>query len=106
MGHLSRGIWQTQSVAHRIAARPGFSDGAYLQIKDAILRLEDFPLLGRAYDPDYEAARPPMPCRVLYAGRYGVYYMLTDDAPVPLLVVLAIEDERRDSMRRFSGMQA
>ncbi len=94
----------SQLAQEQLAAVP--SDGAYLQIKDAILRLEDFPLLGRAYDPDYEAARPPMPCRVLYAGRYGVYYMLTDDAPVPLLVVLAIGDERRDPIRRFSGMQA
>ena len=81
------------------------SDALYLQVKAAIQRLAQFPELGRAYDPQYEAARPPVPCRVLYAGRYGVYYAGFDAPAGEPLVVLTVEDERRDPLRRFSGMR-
>lgn len=83
------------------------SDAAYLHVKEAIRNLSLFPQMGRVYEPDYEAAVPPVTCRILYAGRYGVYYTGPDgDSPAAPLVVLAVEDERADPKRRFSGMRA
>ena len=93
----------SQLAQDQLAELP--SDAAYLQVKEAILRLAQFPMLGREYDPDYDAACPPVACRVLYAGRYGVYYTGFNGAPDMPLVVLAVEDERRDPKRRFPGMR-
>ena len=100
MTESHRPVVISQLAQDQLAAIP--SDALYLQVKDAILRLSQFPLLGRLYDPGYDAARPPVTCRVLYAGRYGVYYTGFDAPPDVPLVVLAVEDERRDPMRRFS----
>lgn len=64
--------------------------------------LEKTPYLGREYDPAYEAARPPFPCRVLYCGHYGIYYRVVEDART--VVVFAIEDQRRNPVERFSSI--
>ncbi len=104
MSETRRKVVISQLAQDQLAAIP--SDALYLQVKDAILRLAQFPMLGRLYDPDYEAARPGVACRVLYAGRYGVYYTGFDAPSEEPLVVLAVEDERRDPMRRFSGARA
>lgn len=62
--------------------------------------LEASPELGRAYDPAYDARRPPFACRVLYCEHYGIYYRI-DDASRSVLV-FAIEDQRRNPEMRFS----
>ena len=103
MTQTRRSVAISQLAQEQLAAIP--SDALYLQVKDAILRLAQFPGLGRVYDPEYEAARPPMSCRVMYAGRYGVYYTGFDAPGNEPLVILAVEDERRDPLRRFSGMR-
>lgn len=65
--------------------------------------LETTPHLGRNYDPAYDAARPPFPCRVLFSGYYGIYYRVDEDAR--RVVVFAIVDQRRDPANRFSGFE-
>ena len=55
---------------------------------------------GSIYDPAYEAARPPVECRVVYAGHYGIYYSIGQDLDSPV-VVFSIEDQRRDPSTRF-----
>lgn len=56
--------------------------------------------MGAPYDPVYEAAIPPEPCLVTYAGYYGIYYTVDDEAAV--VQVVAIVDQRRDPTTRFS----
>lgn len=75
-------------------------DRMYERIGDLIDFLVEHPYYGQAYDPYYESARPPVPCRVFYCGHYGVYYHVDDS--LGMIYVFAIEDQRRDPLRRFS----
>ena len=67
--------------------------------------LDTVPDIGRAYDPLYEAARPSIEgLRVVYAGHFGIYYVIDEDAG--RVVVVAIEDQRRDPLTRFSHLDS
>lgn len=74
-------------------------ESVYRRVNDALDVLAAFPWYGSVYDPYYEAARPPAPCRVLFIGRYGLYYVIDEEKQT--VTVLAIEDERRDPLGRF-----
>lgn len=63
--------------------------------------LASSPLLGQVYDPAYDAKQPPFCCRVLFCEHYGIYYIV-DDANLTIHVI-AIEDQRRDPLNRFSS---
>lgn len=76
-------------------------DSAYRRVGAMLEVLADYPYYGEAYDPYYKAALPPVPCRVLFVGRYGVYYTVDDDART--VIVLAIEDSRRNPEGRFGS---
>ena len=66
-----------------------------------LLLLDTVPMIGRVYDPLYDAARPDGEVRVVYAGHYGVYYEVDEEALE--VHVLYIEDQRRDPKRRFGA---
>lgn len=72
------------------------------KIKKMLRLLDTVPEIGRVYDPDYEAATPPFQARVTYAGRYGIYYTVDEDAKV--VTVFAIEDQRSNPLNRFYGI--
>ena len=56
--------------------------------------------IGRACDPLYEAARPDIDgLLVAYAGHFSVCYVV--DEKGGRVIVLSIEDQRRDSLGRF-----
>ena len=74
-------------------------DAVYRRIGEMLKVLASFPRYGEEYDPHYEAARPPVPCRVLFIAHYGVYYAIDEEAR--MVTVLAIEDSRRDPRGRF-----
>ena len=60
------------------------------------------PGIGRTYDPLYEAAKPNIDgLLVAYAGHYGIYYVA--DEREARVMVLAIEDQRRNPMERFDS---
>lgn len=62
--------------------------------------LDTVPGIGREYDPLYEAARPAIEgLLAVYAGHFGIYYVVDEDAP--RVLVLSIEDQRRDPLARF-----
>lgn len=69
-------------------------------VDQALDNLALFPLLGREYDPVYEATLPPVPCRVLYVDWLGIYYRVTEGGDV---VVEALLDQHRDPLQRFPG---
>lgn len=64
--------------------------------------LEEFPNLGRSYDPLYPAARPPFPCRVISVPDtpFDMYYV-KDESALEITIIL-IEFQRVDPMLRFS----
>lgn len=65
--------------------------------------LETLPYLGQAYDPAYDAARPPFECRVLYCEHYGIYYRVNEEART--VTIFAIEDQRRNPLGRFASYE-
>ena len=65
--------------------------------------LSTFPYAGETYEPYYEAAKPSMPCRCISVqGTPFTLYYGVDDAS-ETVSVFAIEDQRADPTRRFSG---
>lgn len=74
-------------------------DVVYQRVSEMLSVLATFPRYGEEYDPYNEAARPPVPCRVLFVGRYGIYYTIDEERQK--VTVLAIEDSRRDPRNRF-----
>lgn len=78
------------------------SDDVYRRVGELLNTLGTFPYYGQEYDPYYEAGQPPIPCRVMFCGRYGIYYHVNDESRT--VTVLAIEDERRDPRKRFSNL--
>lgn len=75
------------------------SDAVLARVDSLLETLGEFPWFGQEYDPAYPAARPPVPCRVAFCGRYGIYYRVLEDEGA--VEVLAIEDQRRDPRSRF-----
>lgn len=75
------------------------SQEIYGRIGSLLDFLTTHPYYGQEYDPYYEAALPPITCRVFYCGRYGVYYHVHENEM--LITVLAIEDQRRNPLARF-----
>ena len=69
------------------------------RIKKMLLLLDTVPYIGQVYDPDYPASRPPFSMRMVFAGRYGIYYVV--DETEKQVNVLFIEDQRRDPLNRF-----
>lgn len=64
--------------------------------------LELFPEMGRAYQPEYEAAYPPVPCRRIAVPDtpFTLYYHFDEQAQK--VVVFSIEHQRMNPMGRFS----
>lgn len=74
---------------------------ADLRAVDNVLQvLATTPLMGRTYDPLYEAAVPEEPIMVVYAGHYGIYYDIDESGPE--VNVSYIEDQRADPATRFA----
>lgn len=63
--------------------------------------LSAFPEAGAAYDPYYEAARPPVACRCIAVPGtpFTMYYAVDDEART--VNVFAIEHQRMDPASRF-----
>ena len=76
-------------------------DAVYQRVGAMLKVLGSYPYYGEEYDPYYKAARPAVGCRVLFVGRYGVYYTVDDDARI--VTVLAIQSSRRNPKSRFGS---
>lgn len=88
----------TASAAESYQALGG---SAKRKANNALDALAIAPGLGMVYDPYYEAARLPFEVRVVYAGKYGIYYDY--DEQTRIVYVRFIEDERMDPLNRFSA---
>lgn len=77
------------------------SEKVFQHVDSDLGLLETTPYLGRSYDPVYDVARPPFPCRILYCEYYGIYYRI--DESKRAVIVFAIEDQRRNPENRFSA---
>ena len=80
-------------------------DSVYDRVEASIDILATNPGLAREYDPSYEAARPPMPCRCYPVPRtMKVIYLVTDEGS-RTLTMLFLGDAREDPRRRFDRME-
>ena len=95
---MTYGTWLSEFAVTSMLA---VSESAYAKLDDAIRLLCSHPGLGVAYDPLYDAAKPPIPVRVLYVENYGIYYTIDDEHR--LIRVHFIEDQRMDPNLRFTG---
>ena len=95
-GRQGRG--RHQEAQYQLVRIPSNAD--YNEVKRMLRALGIIADAGSVYDPAYEAAKPPVECRVVYAGHYGIYY--TSEDPGSPVVVFAIEDQRRNPKTRFS----
>lgn len=77
-------------------------ESVYERIGSIIDCLANHPYYGQYYDPYYESAFPPVPCRVFYCGGYGVYYHVND--PDRVITILAIESHWRNPLNRFTAV--
>ena len=97
-------VWNvryTRQFAEQLAELP---DATYKRLEDSIDVLESNPSLSRRYDPQYEAARPPVPCRCYPVPRTTkVIYPMADETAREL-TMLFLGDAREDPRRRFDRM--
>ena len=65
--------------------------------------LEEFPDLGKPYDPDYAAAKTPFACREIHVPDmpFTMYYLKCEDER--RIIIFCIEFQRVEPNSRFSG---
>lgn len=66
--------------------------------------LEEFPDMGRVYDPAYPAARPPFPCRVLAVPDTPFDLDYFKEEKTQTLVIFCIEYAAGDPRERFAEL--
>ena len=88
----------TDEAINQLLSIPSARD--YESVRKTLSLLGIIGEAGRDYEPVYSAARPPIPCKVLYAGNYGIYYSCSVNKDESI-VVFTIEDQRRDPKKRF-----
>ncbi|MBQ9067990.1 MAG: hypothetical protein IJ131_02860 [Eggerthellaceae bacterium] len=93
---LSLPVQLTDEALLQLTEIPGKKN--YQEVTRALRALENMNEAFGAYDPGYDAARPPFSCRVCYAGDYGIYYVANEAA----VTVFSIVDNRLDPEKRFS----
>lgn len=64
--------------------------------------LKELPELGRAYDPEYPASRPPFECRVLAVpdSPFALYYVVDEEHEE--IIIFHVENQRMDPEERFA----
>lgn len=80
------------------------ADRDYERVEHSIDILSSNPGLARAYDPVYEAARPPAPCLWYHVPRTTKDLYLVADAEAALLTFIFMADAREDPRHRFDPL--
>ena len=71
------------------------------KVAEAIDLLSSTPFFGRKYEPEYEAASAPLPCRYFTVPKtYAQLYYIVDEEASCVIVVWA-GDSRMDPRNRF-----
>lgn len=94
----------TPNVIEFIAANVQ-RESTLASIERCVSLLEEFPAIGRVYDPEYPAARVPFPCRsfVIPDTPFTLYYLKDDEER--RIVVFAFEWTAGDPVKRFSKLE-
>lgn len=82
----------------------GLGDTTYGRVEASVDLLSSTPGLARPYDPAYEAARPPVPCRAYQVPRTTKVIYLVADEDVRVMTMLFLGDAREDPRRRFDRL--
>ena len=91
-----------RQFAEQLAELP---DAIYNRVEGSIDILVSNPGLARRYDPQYEASRPPVPCRSYPVPRTTKVIYLVADEERRELTMLFLGDAREDPRRRFYHME-
>ena len=85
----------TDEAKYQYAAIESTDD--FTRVTKAMQHLKKFAKMGVVYDPIFEAAPAPEGVRVVYAGHYGVYYLVRAEE----VLVVSVSDQRRNPRDRF-----
>ena len=91
-----------RQFAEQLAELP---DATYDRVESSVDVLASNPGFARRYDPQYEAARPPVPCRSYPVPRTTKVIYLVADERLHELSMLFLGDAREDPRRRFDRME-
>lgn len=91
-----------RQFAEQLAELP---NSTYDRVEGSINVLVANPGPAREYDPAYEAARPPVPCRCYPVPRTTKVIYLVADEEKHALTMLFLGDAREDPRRRFGRME-
>ena len=82
------------------ALREISSKADYLKVRRRMQMLRIAPSMGAIYRPIYESAMPDHEVRATYAGHFGIYFTIDEEASE--VTVEYVEDSRRDPLKKFS----
>ena len=91
-----------RQFAEQLAKLP---DATYDRVEGSVDVLASNPGLARRYNPQYEAAMPPVPCRSFPVPRTTKVIYLVADERLHELSMLFLGDAREDPRRRFDRMK-
>lgn len=76
----------------------------YVRVGKIIETVEDNPYFGRMYQPAYDAALPPVPCRHIFVQHTTktLYYRVNEEEHS--VDFFYVDDARSDPKRRFSEL--
>ena len=76
-------------------------DAVYEKVRSSVCLLASNPRMGRVYKPDYDAPKPPIPCRRIVVPTTNVeLFYHVDDERLTISVLFAC-DARSDPMRKI-----
>lgn len=97
--------WDVRYTRQFAGQLMGLPDSTYGRVEASVDVLASNPGLARAYDPAYEAARPPVLCRCYPVPRTPKVIYLVADEEKHALTMLFLGDAREDPRRRFDRME-
>ncbi|WP_165063122.1 hypothetical protein [Adlercreutzia sp. ZJ154] len=79
-------------------------DVIYERIEHVVDLLENFPNLGRPYNPDYDAALPPIDCMQMFVNKTHCVLYYTIDERNKELVFFYLGDTRQNPLTIFDDI--
>ena len=98
-------VWDVRYARQFAEQLTELPDTTYERVEGSVDVLASNPGLARQYDPQYEAARPPVPCRSYPVPRTTKVIYLVADEQLRKLTMLFLGDAREDPRRRFDSME-
>ena len=98
-------VWDVRYARQFAEQLADLPNAVYERVEGSVDALASNPGLARLYNPQYEAAQPPVPCRSYPVPRTTKVTYLVMDEKEHELTMLFLGDAREDPRRRFDRME-